>query len=372
MLRDRKRSKEQLDKRPAWNNDWHKDDVEVLVNDQQYETVKLQQQCDQNMLQKEEMQGGRQGEVIEGEFTDESPSGIRRNVIDRYLQNGTTDFELNNGGNTRANSKPNPFSRNGAFKDASGSAVAKKQSSSSNEDGDNGINGDKEQTSEIVFDQNRNGAVRMPVNAPYDKYNPRKVINQKFQNNNPSLQHQHHPKEAVEANHQQTQDDDHYDRDYDHYNQKQQNDHVYIKRSNLPPPAVNRNYIQPRHLHQNHYHQQQQQYVGISGWKSNEPSPYGYQQQQRLQHQHGGGGNVMYTDSPQREQYRRDIAAEERRRIYEQNQQAMLQNKRRHEEQARRHHPSAIGHYVRATSAPLQESAMDVSVMRTGAYRRRT
>ena len=26
--------KEQLDKRPAWNNDWHKDDVEVLVNDQ--------------------------------------------------------------------------------------------------------------------------------------------------------------------------------------------------------------------------------------------------------------------------------------------------------------------------------------------------
>ena len=44
------------------------------------------------------------------------------------------------------------------------SAVAKKQSSSSNEDTDNGINDDKEQTSEIVFDQNRNGAVKV-VNA---------------------------------------------------------------------------------------------------------------------------------------------------------------------------------------------------------------
>eukprot|EP00944_MAST-04C_sp_MAST-4C-sp1_P004777 g4777.t1 len=265
MLRDRKRSKEQLDKRPAWNNDWHKDDVEVLVNDQQYETVKLQQQCEQNVLQQEEMQG----EVI-----DELPPGNRRNVIDRYLKNGTTDFQLDNGANTRANSKPNPFSRNGAFKDASGSAVAKKQSSSSNEDTDNGINDDKEQTSEIVFDQNRNGAVKMPVNAPYDKYNVRK----------------------------------------------------------------------------------QQPHVGNSGWRSNEPSPYGYQQQPRLQHQRGGDGNVIYTESPQREQYRRDIAAEERRRIYEQNQQAMLQNKRRHEEEVRRHHPSAIGHYVRATSAPLQES----------------
>ena len=80
MLRDRKRSKEQLDKRPAWNNDWHKDDVEVLVNDQQYETVNS---VGTNVLQQEEMQG----EVI-----DELPPGNRRNVIDRYLKNGTTDF----------------------------------------------------------------------------------------------------------------------------------------------------------------------------------------------------------------------------------------------------------------------------------------
>ena len=87
MLRDRKRSKEQLDKRPAWNNDWHKDDVEVLVNDQQYETVKLQQQCDQNMLQKEEMQGGTRKVTM-------ITSCNRRNVVDRYLQNGTTDFQL--------------------------------------------------------------------------------------------------------------------------------------------------------------------------------------------------------------------------------------------------------------------------------------
>ena len=195
-----------------------------MVNDQQYETVKLQQQCEQNVLQQEEMQGDRQGKVIEV-----LPHDNRRNVVDRYLQNGTTDFQLDNGANTRANGKPNPFSRNGAFKDASGSAVAKKQSSSSNEDTDNGINDDKEQTSEIVFDQNRNGAVKMPVNAPYDKYNVREVINQQFQNNNPILQHQHHPKEAVEAHHQQTQDDDHYDHYHDHYNQKQQNNHVIKK-----------------------------------------------------------------------------------------------------------------------------------------------
>ena len=49
----------------------------------------------------------------------------------------------------------------------------------------------------------RNGAVKMPVNAPYDKYNVREVINQQFQNNN-RAQHQHHPKEAVEVHHHQT------------------------------------------------------------------------------------------------------------------------------------------------------------------------
>ena len=87
---------------------------------------------------------------------------------------------------------------------------------------------------------------------------------------------------------------------------------------------MNRNYIQPRQLRQNHYHQQQPHVEIQAG--DQQPSPYGYQQQPRLQHQRGGDGNVIYTESPQREQYRRDIAAEERRRIYEQNQQAIQTN----------------------------------------------
>ena len=85
-----------------------------------------------------------------------------------------------------------------------------------------------------------------------------------------------------------------------------------------PPPAVNRNHIQPRQLREITTINSSNRMLKFR-LRSNEPSPYGYQQQP-LQHQRGGDGNVIYRIT-QREQYRRDIAAEERRRIYEQNQQ---------------------------------------------------
>jgi hypothetical protein len=338
MLRDRKLSKERLKKRPEWNNDWHNDDdVEVLVSDQQYESVKLQQQQQQ---------------------MEQVP---RNNPVDRYLKHGSTDFQLNNGNgipNGKANA--NPFSSNGAFKDASGSAVAKKKSSSSNDENDDYVH---DNTREIMF--HNDGAAEMPRSP--DRYN-QKARAPQIKNVQRRQEYEHYSKRAMEEQQH---------RKYG-YRQQQQHQHgggstnnnnnnVYIDNSNLPPPASNRNYVHPRQLQQNQYHQQQQ---GSSGWTSNEPSPYGYDNQHQYppRHQHGnlgGDGGIMYSESPQREQYRRDIAAEERRKIYEQNQQAMLRNKRRHEEEIRRHHPSAIGVHrphgklaQRATSAPMEDSAI--------------
>ena len=358
MLRDRKRSKEKLDKRPQWNNDWHQDDdVEVLVSDQQYESVKLQQQ-QQQLVQQEQQELVQQQEQQQEQQQqyNESPPRKHHNVIDRYLKHGSTDFQLNNGKHINNNLPPkqgaNPFSSNGAFKNASGSAVAKKKSSSSNDDDD------QDGTREIMFDRNNDGAAKMPRSPnkfyrpsaaqhqrqPYEQYS--KQAMQEQQHNKYNYLNQHQPQQRQQQRQQQ-------------YN----NNGIYVNNSNLPPPSSNRNYIQPRQLQQN------QQAYGNSGWRSNEPSPYGYQQQYRHQKQQkqfggggGGGGGMMYNESPQREQYRRDIAADERRKIFEQNQQAMLRNKRRHEEELRRHHPSALGEYLpnqhtnRATSAPLRDS----------------
>ena len=326
--------------RPAWNNNWHKDDdVEVLVNGSP-------------MINSF-------GELSVGDGGAEKDEEDKNDPRLRYLEMGTAAFVPG-----PVLSNPNPFAINGEYADKTGSNVADHYDSMSDEDGTTEITFVADES--VKMPANEYGSDEMCVAKPPPGLNVQPIIEAGAIRNPPEQpfhvvpgqfrafdeQHQRpfrsSPMLQSNANEMGQQrggyvrrpQGDHdeansarYQDNFSHQQDSRTQDTNLALRQNLNPTPI---YYSQDHQYRFQQHQQQkaqnQQKKDGSGWTSNQPqygNAYGYAHPQQAP-------AVPLDSRPQA--LVRQLSDSDRRRIFEENQEAMRRNKQRVENEKRRDH----------------------------------